>query len=105
VRLSKKRPLAGAIKGNRTQDIEGLDIYRLRHGTTIADAHNVNNPDAKMWHYTPGDPEIFIVIAPQDLGITGSMAWLCGEYRIKASKLFQDMQKYQTKRQSDGLAT
>jgi hypothetical protein len=77
----------------------------LPHGTTIADAHNVNNPDAKMWHYTPGDPEIFIVIAPQDLGITGIMAWLCGEYRIKASKLFQDMQELHTKRQSKGLAT
>jgi hypothetical protein len=105
VRFSRKRTLVEAIKGSKIQDIVGLDIYRLPHGTTIADAHNVNNPDAEMWHYTPGGPEIFIVVAPQDLGITGIMAWLCGEYRIKASKLFQNMQKYHTKRQSDGLAT
>jgi hypothetical protein len=105
VRFSKKRTLAGAIKGSKTQDIEGLDIYRLPHGTTIADAQNVNNTDAELWHYTPGGPEIIIVIAPQDLGITGTMAWLCGEYRIKASELFQDMKKYHTKRQSEGLAT
>lgn len=97
--------LDGAIKGSKTQDIVGLDIYRLPHGTTIADAHNVKNPNAEMWHYTPGGPEIFILIAPQDLGITGIMAWLCGEYRIQASELFQNMQKSHTKRQSEGLAT
>ena len=105
VRFSKKRTLAGAIKGSKTQDMVGLDIYRLSHGTTIADAHNVNNPNAEVWHYAPGGPDRFIVISPHDLGITGIAAVLCGEYRIKASELFQSMQQYHTKRQSDGLAT
>jgi hypothetical protein len=89
VRFSRKRK----FEGSEIQDIEGLDIYRLPHGTTIADAHNVNNTDAELWHYTPGGPERFIVIAPQDLGITGIMAWWCGGYRIKASELFHSMQE------------
>ena len=77
----------------------------MPHGTTIADAHDVNNLDAEVWEYTPGGPERFIVIGPQDLGITGIAAVLCGEYRMKASELFQDMQEYHIERQSDGLAT
>jgi hypothetical protein len=79
----------------------------LPHGihTTIADAHDVNSPDSEVWEYTPGGPERYVVIAPHDLGITGITAVLCGECRIKASKLFQNMQKYHIKRQSDGLAT
>ena len=85
--------------------MEGLDIYRLPHGTTIADAHDVNNPDAEVWQYVPGGPERTIVITPQDLGITGIWAVFRGEYRIKASELFQSMQKYHTERQTYGLAT
>ena len=42
VRFSKKRMLAGAIKGDKTQDMLGLDIYRLSHGTTVADAPRSN---------------------------------------------------------------
>ena len=87
--------------------MEELIIYRLSHGTTTADAHDVNNPNAKVWNYFPGGPESFIVITPQDLSITGITAVLCYfyEYRIKVSELFQSMQEYHKKRQAMGLAT
>ena len=105
VRFSKKRTLAGAIKGSKTQDMEGLDIYRLSHGTTVADALDPNNHNAEHWRYFPGGPEVLITIKPQDLGITGFWAVLCGVYKIKASDLFGKMHRYQTNRQSAGLAT
>lgn len=105
VKFSKKRNLPGAIKGSKTQDMEGLAVYRLPHGTTTADAHDVNNPNARVWDYFPGGPESFIVISPQDLSISGIKAMLCYEYRIKVSELFQAMQDYHKKRQAMGLAS
>ena len=104
VRFSKKRTLPNAIKGSKTQDMEGLDIYRLAHGTTIADARDPNNPSADHWRYVAGGPDVYITIKPQDLGITGVWAAVCGEYKIKASVLFNGMNEYHTERQSDGLA-
>ena len=103
VRFSKKRRLDDT--GLKTQDLEGLDIYRLRHGTTIFDAHNSSNPNAEHWRYVPAGPEVLITIKPQDLGITGFWAVLCGEYKIKASVLFGKMKKYHAEFQSSGLAT
>lgn len=105
VKFSKKRPLAGSINGSKTQDMEGLDIYRLPHGTTIADACNSANPNAKHWQYFPGGPEVWITISPQDLGITGFWAVVCGKYKIRASTIFQGMQEYHQQRQLEGLAT
>jgi len=106
VRFSKKRPLPNAIiKGSKTQDMEGLDIYRLTHGTTIADACDPNNSMADHWRYFDGGPDVFITIKPQDLGITGVWAVVCGEYKIKASDIFYELNDYHTKLQSDGLAT
>uniref|UniRef100_A0A7S3L9A7 Uncharacterized protein n=1 Tax=Amphora coffeiformis TaxID=265554 RepID=A0A7S3L9A7_9STRA len=105
VRFSKKRKLPGAVKGYETQDVEGLDVYRLTHGSTIKNAHDTNNPNAEYQSYVPGGPEIFITIAPQDLGITGVWALLCGEYKIKASYLFQNMKDKHSNRQSSGLAS
>lgn len=105
VKFSKKRTLAGAIKGSRTQDLAGLRIFRLKHGTTINDAESGSSPDAEAWDYFPGGPERFIVISPQDLGISGMWALLFGEYKIRMSKVFQDMKEYHMQRQSDGLAT
>ena len=101
VRFSKKRS-----QGSNTRDImEGLDIYRLTHGTTVADARDPNNSSADHWCYLVEGPDVFITIKPQDLGITGVWAVVCGDYKIKASALFDKMQNYHTKRQSDGLAT
>merc|ERR1712176_397083 len=105
VRFSKKRTLAGAIKGSKTRDMEGLDIYRLPHGTTIAHACDPNNANAEHWRYVAGGTEVFITIKPENLGITGFWAVLCGEYKIKVSDLFRKMQEYQTDRQGVGLAT
>lgn len=107
VRFSKKRALAGAIKGSKTQDMEGLDIYSLSHGTTIADALDPNNANAEHWQYTRGSPEVLITIAPRHLGITGLWAWLCGDYtiKIKASDIFDNIQEYHQGRQRKGLAT
>eukprot|EP00977_Amphora_coffeiformis_P024656 scaffold16595_cov232-Amphora_coffeaeformis.AAC.3 len=87
------------------QDTEGLQIYRLHHGTTVDDAHDVNNPDAEVWDYFPGGRDSFLVITPQDLGITGISAVFCRQYRIKVSELFQSIQEYHEKRQALGLAT
>lgn len=106
VRFSKKRTLANAIKGSKTQDLEGLDIYRLPHGTTVADAHDTANSNAVLWRYVAGGPEIWITIAAQDLGITGFFnALLFREYKSKASVLYEDMKKEHIARQLDGLAT
>jgi hypothetical protein len=103
VKFSKKRRLE--INGSETQDMVGLDIYRLPHGTTIADARDPNNPNASLWHYVPEGPECLITITPGDLGITGFWALMCGEYRIKASVVFETMQKFHRERQAEGLAT
>mmetsp|Transcript_11908 Transcript_11908/g.17475 ORF Transcript_11908/g.17475 Transcript_11908/m.17475 type:complete len:130 (+) Transcript_11908:712-1101(+) len=103
-RFSKKRTLVGAIKGSK-KDMEGLDIYRLPHGTVVADACDSNNPNAEHWRYVAGGPEVFITVKPQDLGITGFWAVLCGEYKIKASDLFGEVQGHHTRRQSRGLVT
>jgi hypothetical protein len=86
---------------SKTQDVEGLDIYRLSHGTTLADARDGNNPNASYWRYEHGGPEHFITIAPGDLGIF--RAFFCGEYSLKASEIFKKMQRMQTSLQRDGL--
>jgi hypothetical protein len=105
IRFSKKRTLQMASTGttSKTQDVEGLDIYRLSHGTTLADARNGNNPKASYWRYEPGGPEHFITIAPGDLGITGFWAFFCGGYSLKASEIFKEMQRMQTSLQRHGL--
>lgn len=105
VRFSRKRTLQGVRKGSRTQDVEGLDIYRLPHGTTMAHARDPNNTKASHWRYDPNGPKCFITITPGDLGITGVWAFLCGDYKIKASVLFHEMRQMQLERQRDGLAT
>ena len=105
VRFSKKRVLVGAIKGDKTQDMVGLDIYRLSHGTTLADARDPNKNDAEFMQYTPGGQEILIVINPQDLGVAGFSAVLCGSFTLKASAIFGQMEAYHKNRQSRGLAT
>lgn len=101
MRFSKKRRLDGGMK---TQDVIGLDIYRLTHDTTVADALDPNNNAAEKWEYTPGGPDVLITIKPQDLGITGVWALLCGTYTIEASKLFQRMLRHHRKCQSLGYA-
>ena len=88
-----------------TQDMKGLDIYRLPHGTKISDARDANNPDAQHWRYVPGGPEVHITIAPQDLGITGLWARICGEYKIKASDVFDELQEFHQQRQREGFTT
>jgi hypothetical protein len=89
VRFSRRRKRDGASQGRNTQALEGLDIYRLVHGTTTADAHDPMNHDAKFMQYTPGGEDVLIVIKPEDLGITGRFeAWWCGSYAIKASEVF-----------------
>jgi hypothetical protein len=102
VRFSRnRRTLQGATRkgSTTTQDVEGLDIFRLTHGTTMADArdpnnNNNNNPHAIHWRCSPGGPECIIAITPGDLGITtGFWAWMCGDYRIKASVLYEKMKK------------
>ena len=106
VKFSKKRRLSQAVKGSKTQDLEGLDIYRLPWGTTIDNAiHGVNG--ASKWTYFPNsgsDSEIHI--RPSDLGITGFWSRLLWSgYRIKLSDLFDEMNRYHMERQQEGLAT
>lgn len=104
VRYSKKRPLPGAIKGTKTQDLEGLDIFRLPHGTIVDDAINGRN-GASKWAYFPNngtDSEIHV--RPQDLGITGFWSFVWGGYKVKMSEVFHKMNDYHTARQKRGLA-
>ena len=99
VKFSRKRPLPGAIKGSLTQDIAGLDIYRLPHGTTIADAESATN-GAEKWTYSPGGgQDRAIVITPAELGITGIWAFVCGDYKISVSEIYKKINKYQKDRQ------
>lgn len=105
VRFSRKRKLQGAIMGSQTQDMAGLDIHRLTHGTTIADARDPNNPHAQHWQFEPGGEEVSITITPQELGISGGWAWLCGEYKIKASVIFGEIDRYHKNLQKEGIAT
>jgi hypothetical protein len=94
VKFSRKRTLSGAIKGSKTQDIAGLDIYKLLHETTIMDAKNLTNGGEK-WTYLPGGQDRNIVITPQELGIAGIWAMVCGEYRISVSEIYEEMNQYQ----------
>jgi hypothetical protein len=106
-KFSKKRPLEGAIKGSKTQDLTGLDIYRLPHGTTIMDAKNATN-GAEKWTYSPDSQtdsqDRNIIITPAELGITGIWALVCGGYRIPVSQIYEQMNSYQKERQHDMLA-
>jgi hypothetical protein len=81
-----------------TQDLQGVDIYRLPHGTTIKQALDPNDPSAQHWYYKPGDPEVLISIRRKDLGIPQStrsrfMNTLFGNssdaYTIKASHIYE----------------
>jgi hypothetical protein len=118
--LSKTRPTLGYLikvkfssgdhckgqgKVRKHKICKALNIYRLPHGTTIADARDPNNPNASHYHYKPGDPEFFFTIIPGDLGITtGFWALVCGEYRIPASLVSEQRQKFHQERQAGGLA-
>jgi hypothetical protein len=103
VRFKKKRTLANAVKGSKTQDIGGLDIYRLPHGTTIEDAINARD-GASKFTYVPGGPDYNISISSQDLGLTSpQVAW--NGFEIRASRIFDDMDAYHKKRQQKLLAT
>jgi hypothetical protein len=106
VRFSKKRKLEAvlattdAITGITTEtintkdtpDMNGLDIYRLAHGTSVAAGTAVHE------RYLPGGPEVWIVISAQDLGISDWFwAKVCGDYKIKASTIFHKMDQQHQK--------
>lgn len=103
VQFSKKRTLNGAIKGTKTQDLVGIDIYRLPYNTTTQDAVNKTN-GASKWSYQPGDEDSEIVITPEDLGITGFWATICGSYKVSVASIYEEMNKHQSERQRNLLA-
>ena len=70
-RFSKKRRLSGAMKGNTTQDMVGLGIFRLPHGSTVNDAINGNKGASHQTYLPNNGPDSEIHIRSQDLGITG----------------------------------
>lgn len=102
VRFKKKRSLANAMKGSKTQDMGGLDVYRLPHGTTVNDAIN-GDSGASKFTYIPGGQDRHIDIAPQDLGFTPPVAW--NGFQIQLSRIFDEMDAYNKKRQQNHLAT
>jgi hypothetical protein len=59
--IKGKRSKKKTVAGKTTRDVLGFDIYRLLHGTTV--------DQAEHWIYKPGDPEVFVSIRPEDLGI------------------------------------
>ena len=103
VRFKKKRTLANGLKGSKTQDIGGVDIYRLPHGTTIKDAINASN-GASKFTYIPGGSDYSISICPQDLGLTSpAVRW--NGFKIQASRIFDEMDAYHKSRQQKLLAS
>ena len=102
VRFKKKRTLANALKGSKTQDMGGLDLYRLPHGTTVNDAIN-GTSGASKFTYIPGGPDQHIDITPQDLGFTPPVAW--NGFQIQLSRIFNEMDAYNKRRQQNLLAT
>lgn len=103
VTFSKKRLLNGAIKVTKTQDLHGIDIYRLPYNTTLQDAVNQTNGASKR-RYEPGDEDSEIVITPQDLGITAFWAIICGSYKLSVAGIYETMNEYQLQRQQKLLA-
>jgi hypothetical protein len=115
MRFSKKRKIAAGLT---MQDVAGLDIYRLPHGTTVVQALDLNNSCAEHWSYEPGVPEVLISIRREDLGIPStfgslflrSIAGLVGidsgdVYMMKASDIYTRMHNLHAGRQTRGLAT
>ena len=103
VRFKKKRTLADATRGSKTQDMGGLDVYRLPHGTTVGDAINGTN-GASKFTYTPGGGQDYSIdITPADLGFTTPVEW--NGFQIQLSRIFDEMDGYHKKRQQNLLAT
>ena len=102
VRFQKKRTLANASKGSKTQDMGGLDVYRLPRGTTIDDAINGTN-GASKFTYTPGGQDHIIDITPADLGFTTPLTW--DGFQIHMSSIFGEMDAYHKRRQQNSPAT
>ena len=101
VRFKKKRTLQNAIKGSKTQDMGGLDLYRLPFGTTVDDAIHGTNGASKVT-YVPGGPDHHIDITAQDLGFTYPPSW--DGFQIQMSRIFNEMDSYNKKRQQNLLA-
>ena len=102
VKFSKKRPLPGACEGDKTQDLQGLGVYRLEHGTAVDDAtNNVNG--ATKWTYSPHGSDSEIRVRPEDRGITGFWSLLWGGCRIKVSEIFDEMNAYHQKTPGNGV--
>ena len=104
VRFSKKRPLPNAVKGTKTRDMLGLDVYKLPHSTTVDDAIH-GRRGATKWTYIPGGVDNEIVIGPQDLGILGPASVACSPFILKLSDIFEEMNEHHQKRQLNGLST
>ena len=104
VRFSKKRTLPNAVKGTKTQDMSGLDVYKLPHSTTVDDAIH-GRRGATKWTYIPGGIDSEIVIGPQDLGILGPGSVACPPFILQLSDIFEEMNEYHQKRQLNGLST
>jgi len=103
VRFKKKRTLRNSLKESKTQDMGGLDLYRLPYGTTVDDAINGACGASKVT-YVPGGPDQHIDITAQDLGFTRSPPVVWNEFQIQMSRIFDEMDSYNKKRQQNLLA-
>ena len=71
----------------------GFDIYKVPHGTTIADAENSRNGAEKLT-YNVGEEDVVITITPADLGIPTAGFWdsirgmFCGDFKISMKELY-----------------
>ena len=85
-----------AVKGTKTQDLVGKDIYGLPYNTTTQDGAN-NTNGASTWSYQPGDEDGEIVITPEDLGITGFWSWAttCGSYELSVAAMYEEINNFQ----------
>jgi hypothetical protein len=66
----------------------GMDIYKVPHNCTVADALNQTNGATHMT-YTHGQAaDLSIEISPEEMGIEGMWAHICPSFKLSMKKLF-----------------
>jgi hypothetical protein len=80
----------GPMEDDR-QDVIGVEVYRLPHGTTIAQALDRTDAAAQYWMWTPGDAEMQITVTPEDVGTPRSVGM--DDFVIPVSTIFDLMNR------------
>ena len=72
--------------------LRSIDVYRVRRGTTVADA-KANRNGASHQSYRPGQTDVLLEITPQDVGIAASASnFPPVPFQISAAEFFSMLQ-------------